>query len=385
MKPIYLDYMATTPLDPRVIEAMDAVLHDENAFGNAHSQHFYGDYAHKLIEKARSTIAELLNVTKDSLIFTSGATESNNLAIQGAARFYQRQGMHLITTTIEHKSVLDTFKYLENCGFKVTYLEPNQDGLIEPDTLQKALRRDTILVSIGHANNEIGTIQPINELGMLTHQNGALMHVDAAQSFGKIPLDLAELPIDLLSLSAHKIYGPKGIGALYLRSHPKIHLTPLFHGGNQEQHLRSGTLATHQIVGFGTACELLKTEMATDHQHQLILQKRLLALLKEFPRVRINGSITQRLAGNLNFSLDGLPPGKLATSLTKIAFSTTSACYADCLTTKQPAISYVLEALKVPDSALKNSLRLSWGRMTSEAEFDLALRHLKEVLTTLTA
>lgn len=384
MKPIYLDYMSTTPLDSRVTEAMSAVLHDKNAYGNAHSQHVYGRYARELVEKARSEIADLLNTTKDSLIFTSGATEANNLAIQGVAYAYRRQGKHLITTSIEHKSVLNTFKYLENSGFKVTYLKPNLEGLIEPETLQKALQKDTILVSIGHANNEIGTIQALNELANLIHQNGALFHVDAAQSFGKISLNLAELPIDLLSLSAHKIYGPKGIGALYLRQQPKIHLVPLFYGGNQEQHMRSGTLATHQIVGFGAACRLLKTEMTADYQHQLMLQNRLLSLLKNFPTVKINGSIAKRLAGNLNFSVAGLPPGTLANSLTKIAFSTTSACYADCLTTRQPAMSYVLEAIQISHSMLTNSVRLSWGRMTSEHEFNEALLHIKETLTALT-
>ena len=295
-KPIYLDYMATTPIDPRVAQKMLPYLNE--FFGNPASKHYYGYQAQAAVEEARSQVAALINCDSKSIIWTSGATEANNLALKGAAYFYERQGKHIVTCKTEHKSVLDPCKYLESQGFEVTYLTPKPDGLINLEDLEKTLRQDTILVSIQHVNSEIGVIQDIENIGKLTRSRGILFHVDTAQSAGKIPLDLQKLKIDLMSFSAHKIYGPKGIGALYIRSQPKLHLTPQIHGGDQENNLRAGTLATHQIVGMGEAFNIAASEMQPEGKRLLQLREKLWQGIKPLGNIYINGSSSNRIQGN---------------------------------------------------------------------------------------
>lgn len=379
-KPIYLDYMATTPLDPRVKQKMVPYLDsiDSIFFGNPISKHFYGYQAAAAVTEAREQIAALINCDPSELIFTSGATEANNLAIKGACNFYQRQGKHLITCATEHKSVIDTCKYLETQGFTISYLIPQSDGLIDLGELQHTLRRDTILVSIMHVNNEIGVIQNLKKISVLTRNHGTLFHVDAAQSVGKLPLNLKEIPIDLISLSAHKIYGPKGIGALYVRANPKLHLTPQLHGGEQENQLRAGTLATHQIVGMGEAYRLAALSMVEEGKRILYLREKLWDGIKNLGEVYLNGSLTHRLPGNLNVSFDQIDNGLLLPALKDLALSAASACLKS---NQEP--SYVLKALGVPERLILNSIRFSLGRFTTEQEIDLAVQHITEVVTKL--
>lgn len=379
-KPIYLDYMATTPLDPRVKQKMVPYLGsiDTIFFGNPTSKHFYGYQAAAAVTEAREQIATLINCNPTELIFTSGATEANNLAIKGASNFYQRQGTHLITCSTEHKSVIDTCRYLETQGFTVSYLNPKPDGLIDLDQLQNTLRQDTILVSIMHVNNEIGVIQDLKKIAELTYKHGILFHVDAAQSVGKLPLNLQQIPIDLMSLSAHKIYGPKGIGALYVRANPKRHLTSQLHGGEQENLLRAGTLATHQIVGMGEAYHLAGLTMAEEGERILSLRTKLWEGIKNLDGVYLNGQLTNRLPGNLNVSFDQIDNEILLPALKDLALSAASACLKS---NQEP--SYVLKALGVPDRLILNSIRFSLGRFTTELEIKLAIQHITEVVTKL--
>lgn len=372
-KPIYLDYMATTPVDPRVAKKMQLYLTQDGIFGNAASSHFYGQQAKAANDNARDQIATLLNTNPKNIIWTSGATEANNLAIKGIMYFYQHQGNHIIICKTEHKSVLDTCKYLETQGFKVTYLTPKADGLIDLYTLEQALRPETILASIMHVNNEIGVIQDIAAIGDLLRTRGVLLHVDATQSVGKIPIDLQKLKIDLMSFSGHKIYGPKGIGALYLR--PKLHLAPQIHGGEQEQGVRSGTLATHQIVGLGEALHLASQEMLQENQRLLALRQRLWQALQNLSNVYLNGSLTKRIAGNLNISFSDIDSELLLAALPALALSTAATC------TKEP--SHVLKALDVPHDLVLNTIRISIGRFTSEAEIDFTARYITEIVTKL--
>ncbi|CAL7964241.1 cysteine desulfurase IscS [Gammaproteobacteria bacterium] len=375
-KPIYLDYMATTPIDPRVAKKMLHYLTDDCSFGNSASEHFYGYQAKAVIEDARLQVATLINSNPKSIVWTSGATEANNLAIKGAACFYQRQGQHIITCKTEHKSVLDTCKYLETIGFSVTYLTPKPDGLIDLHMLEQALQSDTILVSLMHVNNEIGVIQDIAAISELTRSRGILFHVDATQSVGKIPIDLQKLKIDLMSFSAHKIYGPKGIGALYIRQQPKLHLVPQIHGGKQEHGLRSGTLASHQIVGMGEALQIAQQEMTDENQRLLALRKHLWQEIKKLGNVQFNGSLTNRIAGNLSVSVGGIDGELLVAALKDLALSTASTC-----TLGQP--SYVLKAIGVQDELAQNTLRISIGRFTTGAEVDFAIKHIKAVVSKL--
>lgn len=375
-KPIYLDYMATTPVDPRVAKKMLPYLTDDSFFGNSLSKHFYGYQAKAAIENARLQVATLINSDPKSIVWTSGATEANNLALKGAACFYARQGKHIITCKTEHKSVLDVCRYLETQGFSVTYLTPKPDGLIDLNALEQAVRPDTILVSIMHVNNEIGVIQDIATIGELARARGILFHVDATQSMGKIPIDLEQLKIDLMSFSAHKIYGPKGVGALYIRQQPKLHLVPQIHGGEQEHGLRSGTLATHQIVGMGEALQIAGQEMLGENQRFLALRERLWQEVKNLGNVYLNGSLTNRIAGNLNISFDNISGELLLAALKDLALSSTATC-------NQMQISYVLKAIGVPDKLAMNTLRISFGRFTTETEIELVIKHIKEMVSKL--
>ena len=375
-KPIYLDYMATTPIDPRVAQKMIPYLNE--FFGNPASKHYYGYQAQAAVEEARAQVAALVNCDSKSIIWTSGATEANNLALKGAAYFYSRQGKHIVTGKTEHKSVLDPCKYLATQGFDVTYLTPKPDGLINLEDLEKALRQDTILVSIQHVNSEIGVIQNIKNIGELTRSRGILFHVDAAQSAGKIPIDLQKLKIDLMSFSSHKIYGPKGAGALYVRSHPKLHLTPQIHGGDQENNLRAGTLATHQIVGMGEAFYIAALEMQDEGKRLLALREKLWQGIKSLGNIYINGSSSNRIQGNLNVSFGDIDSELLLAALKDLAVSTTSAC-----TRSSTTPSYVLQAIGVPKNLILSSIRFSIGRFTTETEINNAIKHINEVVAKL--
>ena len=367
--PVYLDYMATTPVDPRVVQRMLQCLTQEGNFGNPASRtHPYGWQAEAAVEEARQQVADLLNTDPQQIIWTSGGTEANNLALKGAARFYQRQGNHIITVATEHKAVLDVCAQLQREGFEVTYLTPASNGLIQLDQLEKALRKETLLVSVMQANNEIGVIQDIKGIGEITRSRGILLHVDAAQSAGKIPIDLQTLPVDLMSFSAHKLYGPKGIGALYIRAKPRLRLLPLCHGGGHEQGLRPGTLPVHQIVGMGEAFRIAKEEMASEAQRILQLRQRLWVGLQAAGEVYLNGDIEQRLPGNLNISFAGIDAQSLLSALTAIAVSSGSAC-----TSGNIEPSYVLKAIGVSDGLARSALRFSLGRFTTVEEIDFAI------------
>jgi cysteine desulfurase len=372
-KPIYLDYMSTTPIDPRVIQKMLPYL--EEFFGNPASKHFYGYQAKAAIEKARIQVASLINCNPKNIIWTSGATEANNLALKGGAFFYKRQGKHILTCKTEHKSVLDTCKYLETQGFDITFLSPESDGLIDLEKFKKSLRQDTIMVSIMHVNNEIGTIQDITNISEITHSKGILLHVDSAQGAGKIPINLKESKIDLMSFSAHKVYGPKGIGALYINN-SKLHLMPQIHGGSQENNLRAGTLATHQIVGMGEAFSIAEQEMIAENARILSLQKKLINGIKNLENIYINGSLESRIPGNLNLSFAKISGKNLILELKDLAISTTSACVKDIT-----ELSYVLREIGVSEELNANSIRLSIGRFTTELEIDLTIEHLNKVIT----
>ena len=379
MQPIYLDYAATTPVDPKVAEKMVACLTLDGNFANPASRsHVYGWRAEEAVENARRQVADLVGADPREIIWTSGATESDNLAIKGAAHARAARGRHVITSQIEHKAVLDSCHQLEREGFEVTYLKPGADGLITPEQLRAALREDTVLVSLMHVNNEVGTINDIAALGAVAHSSGALMHVDAAQSTGKLPIDLRNLPVDLMSFCAHKTYGPKGIGALFVRRDPQLKLEALIHGGGHERGMRSGTLATHQIVGMGESFALAAQLMEADNQRIAQLRDRLLAGLAELPDVSLNGSAEQRVPHNLNLAFAGVDGELLLLALKDLALSSGSACNSASV---EP--SFVLRAMGVPDPLAHSSLRLSLGRFTTQDDIDQAATMLCQVVTRL--
>lgn len=377
--PIYFDYAATTPVDPRVAQKMCECLTLDGNFGNPASRsHMFGWKAEEAAENARNQVAALIGADPREIAWTSGATESDNLAIKGVAHFNEKKGKHIITSKIEHKAVLDTCRQLEREGFEVTYLDPTPEGLIEPQQVADALRPDTTLVSIMHVNNEIGTINDIAAIGAICRAKGVLYHVDAAQSAGKVPLNMAELPVDLLSLSAHKVYGPKGIGALYVGRKPRVRIEAQMHGGGHERGMRSGTLPTHQIVGMGEAFRIAGEEMATENARFLALRNRLLAGVSDIEQVFINGSLDHRIAGNLNISFAFVEGESLMMSLKDLALSSGSACTSASL---EP--SYVLRALGLSDELAHSSLRFSIGRFTTEEDIDFAVEQLRKAVSKL--
>lgn len=367
--PIYLDYSATTPVDKRVAEKMMQYMTTDGIYGNPASRsHKFGWQAEEAVDIARNQIADLINADPREIVFTSGATESNNLAIKGAANFYKKKGKHIITCKTEHKAVLDTTRELERQGFEVTYLDPEPNGLIDLDKLVAAMRDDTVVVSIMHINNEIGVIQDIAAIGELCRERKIVFHVDAAQSAGKIPIDLQALKVDLMSFSAHKIYGPKGIGALYVRRKPRIRLEAQTHGGGHERGMRSGTLPTHQIVGMGEAFKVAGEDMEKDTAHVIALRDRLWAGIKDIEQVFVNGDFDQRYPGNLNVSFNFVEGESLIMALKDLAVSSGSACTSASL---EP--SYVLRALGLNDELAHSSIRFSVGRFTTEEEIDYAI------------
>ena len=377
--PIYLDYSATTPVDERVAQAMMECLTKEGNYGNPASRsHSFGWNADKAVEEARANVAALINANPKEVIWTSGATESNNLAIKGAAHFYQKNGKHIITCKTEHKAVLDTCRQLEREGFEVTYLEPRDNGLVDLGDLKAAIRDDTILVSIMHVNNEIGVIQDIKGIGEITRERKIIFHVDAAQSPGKVPVDVEEMNVDLMSLSAHKVYGPKGIGALYVRRKPRVRIEAQIHGGGHERGMRSGTLPTHQIVGMGEAFRIAKEEMAADNERILMLRNRLLNGLKDMEEIYINGDLEQRIPGNLNVSFNYVEGESLIMALKDIAVSSGSACTSASL---EP--SYVLRALGRDDELAHSSIRFTIGRFTTAEEVDYAIDLIRNAVVKL--
>ncbi len=372
--PIYFDYSATTPVDKRVATKMMQYMTTDGHFGNPASRsHKFGWQAEEAVDVARNQIAELINADPREIVFTSGATESDNLAIKGAANFYSKKGKHIITCKTEHKAVLDTCRELERQGFEVTYLDPEENGLIDLNKLEAAMRDDTILVSIMHVNNEIGVIQDISEIGEMCRSRKIIFHVDAAQSAGKITIDMQNLKVDLLSISAHKMYGPKGIGALYVRRKPRIRLEAQMHGGGHERGMRSGTLATHQIVGMGEACRIAKEEMAQDLAHVTAMRDRLWLGLNSMEQVFINGDADKRYAGNLNVSFNFVEGESLIMALKDLAVSSGSACTSASL---EP--SYVLRALGLNDEMAHSSIRFSFGRFTTSEEIDYAIELIQK-------
>ncbi len=369
--PIYIDYASTTPVDPRVVDAMIPWLREH--FGNPASRsHAWGWEAEAAVEKARGDVAELIGADPREIVWTSGATESNNLALKGAAHFYKSKGKHLITVKTEHKAVLDTMRELERQGFEVTYLDVEEDGLLDFAKLQAAIRPDTILISVMFVNNEIGVIQDIPAIGAMCREKGIIFHVDAAQATGKVEIDLKTLPVDLLSLASHKTYGPKGIGALYVRRKPRVRLEAQMHGGGHERGMRSGTLPTHQIVGMGEAFRLARLEMAKDMAHAKALHQRLLDGLKDVEQVFLNGHATQRVPHNLNMSFNFVEGESLIMGIKGLAVSSGSACTSASL---EP--SYVLRALGRSDELAHSSLRMTIGRFTTEEEIDYAISTIR--------
>ncbi|WP_137891484.1 IscS subfamily cysteine desulfurase [Ramlibacter sp. 2FC] len=370
--PIYMDYGATTPCDPRVVDAMIPWLRAH--FGNPASRsHAWGWEAEAAVEQAREQVAELIGADPREIVWTSGATESNNLALKGAAHFYQSKGRHLITVKTEHKAVLDTMRELERQGFEVSYLDVQEDGLLDLDKLKAAIRPDTILISVMFVNNEIGVIQDIPAIGTLCREKGILFHVDAAQATGKVEIDLKTLPVDLMSLASHKTYGPKGIGALYVRRKPRVRLEAQMHGGGHERGMRSGTLPTHQIVGMGEAFRIARLEMAQDNAKARALHDRLLDGLKDLEQVFLNGHATQRVPQNVNMSFNFVEGESLIMGIKGLAVSSGSACTSASL---EP--SYVLRALGRSDELAHSSLRMTIGRFTTEEEIDYAVAVIKQ-------
>jgi cysteine desulfurase len=364
--PIYLDYSATTPVDPRVDQKMIPYLTE--IFGNPASRsHAFGWKAEEAVEEARENVAALINADPKEIVWTSGATEGNNLAIKGAAHFYKTKGKHLVTQKTEHKATLDTMRELERQGFECTTLDVEPNGIVDVKKLEAALRPDTILVSIMMVNNEIGVIQPIAQIGELCRSRGIIFHCDAVQAAGKLPIDLATLKVDLLTLTAHKMYGPKGIGALYVRRKPRVRIEPQIHGGGHERGFRSGTLATHQIVGFGEAARLAKLEMATDNERIRALRDRLWKGISSMEEVVLNGDLESRIPGNLNVSFNYVEGESLIMAIKDIAVSSGSACTSASL---EP--SYVLRALGRNDELAHSSIRITLGRFTTEEEVDYA-------------
>ncbi|MGH8282871.1 MAG: IscS subfamily cysteine desulfurase [Gammaproteobacteria bacterium] len=373
-KIIYLDYAATTPVDPRVAEKMAVCLTCDGMFANPASAHAPGRKARGAVEQARAQVAALVNAEPGEIVFTSGATESDNLAIKGVMHFNKDKGRHLVTSRIEHKAVLDTSKQLEREGFEVTWLKPDSDGLIQPQMVEQALRPDTVLASIMHVNNEIGTANDIAAISRITRTRGVFFHVDAAQSAGKLPIDLKSIPVDLMSFSGHKLYGPKGIGVLYVRRDPRVNLDPLIHGGGHEHGLRSGTLATHQIVGMGEAYRIAKEELEKDVTHSSALRQQLWkALHAAVPQAVLNGHPTQRVCGILNVGFPDIEGESLLFACGGLAVSSGSACTS---ADKQP--SFVLRALGRDDQLAGSSIRFSVGRFTTEEEVTAAARVVSE-------
>lgn len=379
MKPVYLDYAATTPVDARVIARMLEFLGEDAQFGNPASRsHGYGWLAEEGVETARRQVADVLHCDVREVVWTSGATESNNLAIKGAAFANRERGRHLVTATSEHKAVLDCFRWLERKGFEVTWLAPQPDGLVDLDALKAALRHDTTLVSLMHANNETGVINDIAALGQLCRDNGTLFHVDAAQTAGKLLLDMSQLPVDLLSLSAHKFYGPKGVGVLYVRRHPDVRIEAQMHGGGHERGLRSGTLASHQVVGLGEALMLASQAMNEDSLRIGALRNQLWEGIADLPGVQLNGHPTQRLPGHLNVAFTGLDGDLMITALNQIAISSGSAC-----TSASVEPSHVLTAMGLSREHALSSLRISIGRQTTAEQISMTVSHLASVLDAL--
>ena len=373
---IYLDYASTTPVDPRVASKMMEFLTPEGEFGNPASRsHRFGWKADEAVEEARSHVANLVNCDPREIVWTSGATEADNLAIKGVARFYKNKGNHIITSKIEHKAVLDPCRQLEREGFEVTYLDPDEGGLISAESVKEAIKDTTILVSIMHINNELGTVNNLEQIGSIVREHGAFFHVDAAQSTGKIEIDLSNIPVDLMSFSAHKTYGPKGIGALYVRRKPRVRLEALIHGGGHERGMRSGTLATHQIVGMGEAFRIANAEMSEDHKkvnkyHQEFIEK-----VKEIEHVYINGDTDNKVPNILNVSFNFVEGESLIMGLKDIAVSSGSACTSASL---EP--SYVLRALGRKDELAHSSIRFSFGRFTSDDDVKNTLDILGNVV-----
>jgi len=374
--PIYLDYSSTSPCDPRVAAKMAECLTLEANFGNPASRsHKFGWKAEEAVESARKQVADLLNCDPREIVWTSGATESDNLAIKGAAHFYVKKGKHIITSKIEHKAVLDSCRQLEREGFEVTYLDPDSTGIVSPEMVAAAIRPDTTLVSLMHVNNEIGVINDIEAIGKVTREHGVIFHVDAAQSTGKLRIDMETMQVDLMSVTAHKTYGPKGIGALFVRRKPRIRLEPQMHGGGHERGMRSGTLATHQIVGMGEAFHLAMVEMEADNARILTLRNRLLGGLQDMEEVYVNGDLDHRVAANLNISFNFVEGESLMMALRNLAVSSGSACTSASL---EP--SYVLRAIGLNDELAHSSLRMTIGRFTTEEEIDYTIEKVKEAV-----
>lgn len=364
--PIYLDYMATTPIDPKVVEVMLQYMGPDGCYGNpASSTHVYGKKAAMAVAKARQDMASVIGASPEEIVFTSGATEADNLAILGAARFYQNKGKHVITMVTEHKAVIDSFKQLEKEGFEVTWLSPETNGLLDLAKLDAALRDDTILVSIMHVNNEIGTIQDISAIGEMLSDRGIVFHVDAAQSAGKLALDVKQMKVDLMSFSAHKFYGPKGAGALYVNHHPRIRLHALTYGGGHEEGMRSGTLATQQVVGMAEALLLAESMRESEHLRLTKMRDQICQAISLLPNVSLNGDMQQRIPSNLNILFLGIDSDSLILALRELAVSTTSACSS---ASQQP--SYVLKAIGLDDENAYSSIRLSIGRFTTQSDVD---------------
>ena len=377
--PIYLDYSSTTPVDPRVAAKMSECLTKEGVFGNPASRsHSFGWESEKLIDEARGHVAKLIKANKKEIVLTSGATESDNLAIKGAAHFYKEKGNHLITLTTEHKAVLDTMRHLETEGFEVTYMNPKDNGLVDIDELKSLIKPTTTVISIMHVNNEIGVIQDLETIGKICRDNKIVFHVDAAQSPGKVDIDVDKYNIDLLSLSAHKVYGPKGIGALYVRSKPRIRLQPQMHGGGHERGFRSGTLPTHQVVGMGEAFKIAEEEMESDNKRISILRDKLWNGLNSIEEIYLNGDMKQRIPGNLNVSFNFVEGESLIMAIKDMAVSSGSACTSASL---EP--SYVLRALGRSDELAHSSLRISIGKYTTEEEIDYSVSLIKEAVAKL--
>jgi cysteine desulfurase len=367
--PIYLDYSATTPIDKRVADKMAHFLTIEDDFGNPASRsHEFGWTAEKAVDEARQHVADLVNADPREIVWTSGATESDNLAIKGAAHFYRKKGNHIITVKTEHKAVLDTCRQLEREGFEVTYMDPEENGLLDLDKLKAAITDQTILISVMHVNNEIGVIQDIGAIGEIARENKIIFHVDAAQSTGKVDIDLQELKVDLMSFCAHKTYGPKGIGALYVRRKPRVRIEAQMHGGGHERGMRSGTLATHQVVGMGEAFRIAKEEMATENERIRMLRDRLYDGLKDMEEVYVNGDLEHRIAGNLNISFNFVEGESLIMALRDLAVSSGSACTSASL---EP--SYVLRALGRNDELAHSSIRFTIGRFTTLEEIEYTI------------
>jgi len=379
--PIYFDYSATTPVDPRVAEKMMQYLTVDGHFGNPASRsHFFGWQAEEAVENARRDVADLIAADPREIVWTSGATESNNLAIKGVAHFYHKKGKHIVTSSIEHKAVLDTCRQLEREGYEVTYVDPDKDGLTSVESIQQAVREDTVIVSVMHVNNEIGTINDVAAIGAFCRSKKILFHVDAAQSAGKIEIDVKAMKIDLLSLSGHKMYAPKGVGVLYVNRKPRVRLEAVMHGGGHERGMRSGTLPTHQLVAMGEAAKIAKSEMQADHDKIIALRDRLWNGIKDIEQTFINGSAKQRVPGNLNVSFNYVEGESLIMALKDLAVSSGSACTSASL---EP--SYVLRALGMNDELAHSSIRFGLGRFTTNEEIDYAIEQINGAISKLRA